>query len=318
VLIAFMLAIAVSAAEVSKGADQCPDLEAVITNVDDACWRAVAEDELRATATGGDTIENHVHIMPPELVGSEDFPFQFTDPDGLLAKRCFADRLSSSKSDVCEKQIRKQCIDKGVPEEACKGRFTERLFELMRPHLQAALRTFVTQYRRFRSSDGYGKTRWGMTPAEVRLVVRGLPASGPTVKKDTVAGRSALVAYAFADGRLYAVVVAFTDPHIGPQQYLDDFGQITAILAAKYGEPQQNEIVFNSAATHDALADEPAMAIRTGAAKAVAVWNHDKTTITATCAASDPLRVTNVVTYESGELAEWAEKRVASNAAKDL
>jgi hypothetical protein len=88
---------------------------------------------------------------------------------------------------------------------------------------------------RYRSEEGYGDARWGMTPAELsgRLAdARQLDAQ--TYQRHEIAdGRPAWVTYAFPNGQLASVTVQFDPPAGQPA----DFDATYDMLAHRFGDP---------------------------------------------------------------------------------
>lgn len=293
------LVLAVLSADTAVPATDCSALTTILDGLEDRCWRAVAEDEVRAVGRDAKTLAKEDGVELGTLQDAAGFPFEFSDADGTEARKCTGDLVAAMKAPSAQ---------------ACK----ERISALIKTRLAKELHSFAEQFTKFRSADGYGKTRWAMTSAEVRKAVSGLPAKGPLIKADTIAGRRATVAYAFVRERLTMVLVAFTERQLNAQRYLEDFQSVTATLAEKYGQPSQNELVFSSSLENDLYGDTPALAISRGHARAVAEWRREKTTVTATCAATGPFDIALSIIYASAELAEWGEKHANREAAKDL
>ena len=294
-----ILMLAILSADTAPTAIDCSALTAILEGWEDRCWRALAEDEVRSVGRDAKTLAKDLGLELDTLKDAAGFPFEFSDPDGTEVRQCVQRIVAAAKDGF---------------DPACK----ERIPGLVKARLEKELHSFSEQFTKFRSADGYGKTKWGMTSAEVRKVVSGLPAKGPLIKADTIAGRRATVAYAFVKERLTMVLIAFTDRQLNAQRYLEDFQSVTATLAEKYGQPVQNELVFSSSLENDLYGDTPALAISRGHARAVAEWRREKTTVTATCAATGPFDIALSIIYASAELADWGEKHANREAAKDL
>ena len=293
--------------------DGCPDPLVPLKSLDEACWRALAEDELRARArAGADTLDRHLRVMPPELVGTEEFPFKFNDPDGVLAKQC-GEKISAVWKDSdpqCKEHLRDGSSTVGAP-----------FFAFMRTHVTKVLQEFVKQFKEFRSADGYGKTRWGMTPDEVRKVVPGLKQTmNALTKSDSIAGSAAIVLYVFDANRLTSVGFSFTERHLAPGQYVSDFQKVRKLLISKYGAPDSEGGTVDwgdGQGLDQEAAKNLGVSIALGETQLTTRWHSGATRIVLLCS-GDNARASVGLRYESIELEKWTQNRANQAAAKDL
>lgn len=86
------------------------------------------------------------------------------------------------------------------------------------------------------SSEGYGKARWGMSPAQVRKIYpQARTNDGLLTFRDQIERFKATVMFRFVNRHLVAVVVAFDrDQHL-PESYAEVNSEIERLLEAKYG-----------------------------------------------------------------------------------
>lgn len=105
-----------------------------------------------------------------------------------------------------------------------------------KPGVEDVVRRQRQQLRTYRSAEGFGKTRWGMGPRDVRRVERVRSDGQDLVGSVEVAGRRAVPRWIFHDGVLVSVQLS-VQPRVmaGP---LDDFFDLRALLSIKYGEPE--------------------------------------------------------------------------------
>jgi len=246
----------------------------------------------------GDTLQKESPYLDTELAkaAADGFPFHWEDPEGDVARRCAVTFAAAS--------------------EACKGPAS---LEQAKRRVSAASTPLRQQLRAFRSSEGFGATRWGMTRGEVQRVVRNLTLQGEGLaKRDRIAGRDAQVEYGFVQERLTVVVVTFRQQLRGSQAYFDDFESIVGILTEKYGPPEQNEVEYSPPGMRELFGGSPAAAIQLGHAQASVGWRSRATLVLALCSAGNGPQLATRVTYASAELAQWALRNSRRKQAEGL
>lgn len=115
------------------------------------------------------------------------------------------------------------------------------------------------------SPEGFGKTKWGMSPAQVRRAYPGgqfgteYQMTIYTVST-TVVKRSANIQFGFAGKQLAGVIVNFSDiPNFDYTKAKSDFDRVASLLTRKYGEADWNRQEFPEGSTGDYIRDNPEM-----------------------------------------------------------
>lgn len=105
----------------------------------------------------------------------------------------------------------------------------------------------------------FRKTRWGMSPAQVKLTEKGEPLTeGPLPPYDlaisytgTFEGSDTETGYLFNADKLVLAGYAFTDRHSDNNLYLKDYEKIKAALIKKYGIPARDEQIWSDESYKD-------------------------------------------------------------------
>lgn len=275
----------------------CAEAVTAIRGLERSCLLAIAEEDFRTAVAGG----QHVWEYPEDI--TDGFPFVMSDPDEVLAQGCAEQLLinTDKPSDTCTEEQKAE---------------TKKIFESHRIEFVSSLRK---QKESFRSSDGYGKTRWGMTRREVRQLVSGTKNDGEgLVVAIEIDGKRAVVGYAFVEDKLVNVMIVFNEMHIGAQQYAADFYRIKQLLTAKYGDADKEGTEYTSDLARETFGALGANAISLGEARMTAKWEREKTTIDAACYPSGFGAITNAIVYASVELLEWADGKRNTKSGEDL
>jgi hypothetical protein len=142
--------------------------------------------------------------------------------------------------------------------------------------------------------DGFQKTRWGMSPAEVQRLYPSArasrPGSGPLEVSETIfAGERAHLEFAFGNGALSHVRVHFKGEGLDREQMVQRCLRFRELLAKKYGDPPNSVLRWKSEREQDqfALGGE---------------WETPSTIISLTCE-----RAGNVIATEM----LYSDKRIA-------
>jgi len=198
---------------------------------------------------------------------------------------------------------------------ACSGR-DGRTRKLMKRIVDTHLR----KLQRYRSPEGFGDARWGMTPKEVRRVERVRRLGADLEQPITVAGHKGKVRYIFSDGHLVTVRLTF-----GPRldrAALAQFFDLRSLLAQKYGEPE--DIRVGNGARDWARLDEVdrshiAAEVITGDADLLSEFTTKETAITLRASGQRAWPGTTI-TYASRHLWGWHEAeqkaRITAEASK--
>lgn len=132
-----------------------------------------------------------------------------------------------------------KALTASIPAEQAKQLYCVLFFEKggAKPRVEDVVRRQRQRMRAYRSTEGFGQTRWGMGPRDVRRVERVRPAGQDLVGSVEVAGRRAVPRWIFHDGVLVSVELSVESRVMaGP---LDDFFDLQALLSIKYGEPKE-------------------------------------------------------------------------------
>jgi hypothetical protein len=94
--------------------------------------------------------------------------------------------------------------------------------------------------------EGYGHTRWGMSPEDVMDVCPGARRASVERldERKRVAKLPAEVAYLFADDRLYSASVTFKASLDNGMEFIAKFKNLRRLLSKKYGEPLELKTAF--------------------------------------------------------------------------
>lgn len=102
--------------------------------------------------------------------------------------------------------------------------------------------------------DGYDfrKTRWGMTPAQVKASETLKPEeeapetyfSNTITYSTKVVGRPVKLVYYFINDELAGTAYTFQTIHSENNPYINDFNEVNKILNSKYGEPLQESKIW--------------------------------------------------------------------------
>lgn len=99
------------------------------------------------------------------------------------------------------------------------------------------------------SSHDFRNTRWGMTPAQVKLTENGKPVSETELQpydlaisyKGKYEGLDAEIGYLFSKDKLVLGGYAVTNKYDDPAQYVKDYERIKGVLTAEFGAPIRDD-----------------------------------------------------------------------------
>lgn len=219
--------------------------------VSDACLDAMARQEvvLSLESSDNDTLCKRMNVRLPEEL--RDLPFetpmaacQIPDQSPGDDKQ-FACRMFSRFADKVQRKL-----EAGSDFDSA---FMSLLEDTVLGRVPKVVRKLKREYRSFRSAPVLLGVRWGMTKREVRSKVPGLKARhGGLGARHKVAGRNAIVAFVFTDGRLAGAQVSFPESIHDPSGAVSSFEHLSTVLASKYGEPE----VVEDDPTHGYLLEE--------------------------------------------------------------
>ncbi len=177
-------------------------------------------------------------------------------------------------------------------------------------------------YGRDKGIHDFRNTRWGMSPAQIKLTEEGNPiGEGPLPPYDlaisykgNLEGSDAEIGYMFNADKLVLAGYAFTERHEDNSLYVKDYEKIKALLSKKYGPPaQDNEIWADE--TKKAKPEGYGNAVADGALVLQSSWSVPGTDIYLTLK-SDGGNVTFSALYYSAELNPLAIERKFRNTAE--
>ena len=100
----------------------------------------------------------------------------------------------------------------------------------------------------------FRNTRWGMSPAQVKLTENAVPASETELPPYDLAisykwkyeGLDAEIGYLFTDDKLVLGGYAVTNEYQDPEQYVKDYDRIKGVLTGEFGKPASDEKVWSA------------------------------------------------------------------------
>jgi hypothetical protein len=151
----------------------------------------------------------------------------------------------------------------------------------------ALLIIFVALPRAYAADEGthdFRKTRWGMSPAQVKVTEVGtLLGEGPLPPYDLAIsykgkfeGSDAEIGYMFNADKLVLAGYAFTERHEDNALYVKDYEKIKTVLTKKYGSPAQNTEIWTDE-TKKVEPKEYGNAVAAGALVLQSSWSAPRT-----------------------------------------
>jgi hypothetical protein len=168
---------------------------------------------------------------------------------------------------------------------------------LIAPHLTPALADRDPNH-------DFRKTRWGMSPAQVKLTENSTPVSESKLPPYDLAisymgkfeGYDAEIGYLFKDDKLVVGGYAITNKYTDPQQYLKDYEKLKGVLTAGYGKPEQDEKIWSNE-QHTDKPEEMAKAVLKGELVYQASWQTPATQVYLTLEGGKVNTVISVLYY---------------------
>ncbi len=111
----------------------------------------------------------------------------------------------------------------------------------------------VPQSRAQNKTHDFRKTRWGMSPAQVKLTENAVPVSETGLPPYDLAisyrgkyeGLDSEIGYLFTNDKLVLGGYAVTNKYQDPQQYVKDYDRIKGVLTGEFGKPASDEKVWS-------------------------------------------------------------------------
>ena len=129
---------------------------------------------------------------------------------------------------------------------------------MKRPILVLTLIIFATlaapAYAQKDAGHNFRKTRWGMTPAQVKLTENGTPVSETELQpydlaisyKGKYEDLDAEIGYLFSNDKLTLGGYAVTNKYEDPQQYVKDYEKVKGALTGEFGKPAGDDKVWSA------------------------------------------------------------------------
>jgi len=127
----------------------------------------------------------------------------------------------------------------------------------------------------------FRKTKWGMTPAEVKATEPLKVAEekeGFLCYKTSVLGKNVFVVYFFTDNQLTRARYVLADSHSNKTDFITDYEDFKTILMKKYGNPAKDESFWKNDLYKDDYSDW-GTAISVGHLIYFSTWNTSNTEI---------------------------------------
>lgn len=151
----------------------------------------------------------------------------------------------------------------------------------------------------------FRKANWGMTKDQVRETEYSEHDSDHDnilMYKGTLGTQSVNIGYVFAESQLVRGVYLVTTDHANSNDYITDYDSMKSLLTKKYGEPEEDEVVWKN----DLYQDDPqqhGMAISAGHLALYSSWSYEDTELTLMLR-GDNYEINHTITYVSKTLGE--------------
>lgn len=126
---------------------------------------------------------------------------------------------------------------------------------------------------------GFGKTRWGMSPKEVKQHYPKLKKEGEYYAQEySISGVDGFLAFDFHEGKLVRVFFISNERYTNDNAHLSDFDTLAGLLEKKYGAPGIDNITWDN----DLYRDDPSsygMAVSVGHLKINKGWDQGNTRV---------------------------------------
>jgi len=158
------------------------------------------------------------------------------------------------------------------------------------------------------ASHDFRNTRWGMTPAQVKLTENGTP-TGETklppydlaiTYKGKYEGFDAEIGYMFTEDKLVLGGYAVTNKYDDPVQYIKDFEKIKAVLTAEYGATVRDDKIWSPGEDKGETAPEAyGKAVAEGKLIMQSAWASPETQVFLTLEGGNVNTILSVLYYSS-------------------
>lgn len=170
----------------------------------------------------------------------------------------------------------------------------------------------------YRSSEGYQKSKWGMSREEVTALFPSVrPVKTHLGMQTETAGRQSVTIFMFTDIGLAAVIVTFPADRLSGGEYLRDFEELKGTLVSKYGTPSSEGVDWRDNTLFGNDPKRLSTAVLMGHAVPEAKWNLTDSVIHLTCKGGG-MKAENTVAYVSRALGVALTEQETRAKAADL
>ncbi len=150
----------------------------------------------------------------------------------------------------------------------------------------------------------FRKTRWGMSPAQVKLTENAAPVSETGLPPYDLAisyrgeyeGLDSEIGYLFTNDKLVLGGYAVTNKYQDPQQYVKDYDRIKGVLTGEFGKPASDEKVW-SPGEKETAPDAYGKAVTEGRLILQSAWHTPETEIFLTLEGGNVNTILSVLYY---------------------
>jgi hypothetical protein len=169
------------------------------------------------------------------------------------------------------------------------------------------------------SSGGFRKSRWGMSPDEVKAAETAdllREGDGLIIYDGKVLGLDCAILYILVHDQLVRAKYVVTAEHSNKTAYLSDFDSLKEMLTKKYGEPAQDNVYWKNDLYRDDYS-EWGMAVSIGHLSFFTTWDMDETTVILALN-GDNFEINLNIEYTSNELGRLESEAKEQAALDDL
>lgn len=167
----------------------------------------------------------------------------------------------------------------------------------------------LTSSNTYASDFDFRKTKWGMSPQEVKSSETLTPSSEEKdviTYKSSILGKKVYIVYVFVDNQLVRSRYYLADKHTNKNDFIQDYEDFKKILTKKYGEPGSDNTFWKNNLYKDSYEDW-GMAIGAGHLVFFSTWKTKQTKIS-NMLLGENYRIECLVEYSSNNLEELEKK----------
>jgi hypothetical protein len=166
----------------------------------------------------------------------------------------------------------------------------------------------LTAYAQKDASHDFRNTRWGMSPAQVKLTENGKPVSETELPpyelaityKGKYEGLDAEIGYMFSKDKLVLGGYAVTNKYEDPAQYIRDYQKLKGVLSTEYGAPARDDKVWSPGEKEgETTAEAYGKAVTEGKLVMQTAWTAPETQVFLTLEGGNVNTILSVLYYSS-------------------